>query len=507
MGKTVTTQQMIDRFRHARRACVPIIAINTPDPASTIRMVVANTEDPKEGGVAVKIAWDIVGGLLALTEDSKAFVAQEAETVDPTQNDPVALCEVVRRLPRKSVVCMHLGHRWLGDPAVVQAIWNLRDLFKRDGRTLVLLCRSVQIPPELGDDVIVLEEPLPDATELAGIVRRLHEGVQLPLREEHLGDAVDALRGVSAFAAEQITAMSLRKSGLDLGELWDRKKQQIEQCPALRVLDDPDESFASIGGCESIKSYLSRVLEGQGRPRAIVFLDEIEKMIAGTGDTSGVSQDQLGVLLSYMQDQKCSGMIFIGPPGAAKSAVAKAAGNSAGIPTIQLDLGAARGSLVGESEQRIRDALKVVTAVSAGSSLWIATCNSFGQLPPELRRRFTLGTFFFDLPTAEERRKIWEIYCRRYFDDAPVIRYMDQPQDEGWTGAEIRQCCDIAWRLECGLVEAADYIVPVSRSAADSLRKLREQANGRFLSASHRGVYRLDASHEQPVLDRPVTIE
>lgn len=30
--------------------------------------------------------------------------------------------------------------------------------------------------------------------------------------------------------------------------------------------------------------------------------------------------------------------------------------------------------------------------------LWIATYNSIGTLPPELRRRFTLGTYFFDLP-------------------------------------------------------------------------------------------------------------
>jgi hypothetical protein len=28
------------------------------------------------------------------------------------------------------------------------------------------------------------------------------------------------------------------------------------------------------------------------------------------------------------------------------------------------------------------------------------------SLPPELRRRFTLGTFFFDLPCVEERQAI-----------------------------------------------------------------------------------------------------
>jgi AAA+ superfamily predicted ATPase len=113
-----------------------------------------------------------------------------------------------------------------------------------------------------------------------------------------------------------------------------------------------------------------------------------------------------------MQDNSASGVIFIGPPGSAKSMVAKAAGTEAGVPTIQLDLGAMRGSLVGQSESQVRSALKVITAVASGKTLWIATCNSIGNLPPELRLRFTLGTFFFDLPAAAERDRIWNIYLK-----------------------------------------------------------------------------------------------
>jgi SpoVK/Ycf46/Vps4 family AAA+-type ATPase len=199
-------------------------------------------------------------------------------------------------------------------------------------------------------------------------------------------------------------------------------------------------------------------------------------------------------------------MIFVGPPGAAKSAIAKSAGNQAGIPTVQLDLGAAKGSLVGQSEQQLRDALKVITAVSNGRSLWIATCNAIADLPPELRRRFTLGTFFFDLPDAEERAAIWEIYTRKYQIECfktgkrkdSVQAVNPPPNDEGWTGAEIRQCCDIAWRLGCSLKEAAGFVVPVSKSAADKLEALRNQADCKFLSASQPGVYRKQVSPTKP---------
>ena len=60
---------------------------------------------------------------------------------------------------------------------------------------------------------------------------------------------------------------------------------------------------------------------------------------------------------------------------------------------------------------------------------------------------------------------------------------------EGWTGAEIKECCRKAYRLKVSLGDSARYIVPVSRSAADQIQALRKQASGRFLSASKPGVY------------------
>jgi SpoVK/Ycf46/Vps4 family AAA+-type ATPase len=215
-----------------------------------------------------------------------------------------------------------------------------------------------------------------------------------------------------------------------------------------------------------------------------VFLDESEKAFAGTGtDLSGVKTELTGAILSWMQDRSADGCLLIGPPGAAKSLVAKATGNTAGIPTIAFDLGAMQNALVGSSGERLRSALKVVDAVTNGRSLWIATCNSIGTLPPELRRRFTLGTFFFDLPSPEERAAIWKIYLTKYGGSGEL------PDDDGWTGAEIKECCRKAYRLKLTLKESAEYIVPVSRSAADQIKMLRQQASGKFISASNPGIY------------------
>src|SRR5260370_20990299 len=73
-----------------------------------------------------------------------------------------------------------------------------------------------------------------------------------------------------------------------------------------------------------------------------------------------------------------------------------------------------QNSLVGASGERLRSALQVVDAVSSGRSLWIATCNSIGVLPPELRRRVTLATLFFDLSTKGERATVCTNYLAKY---------------------------------------------------------------------------------------------
>jgi hypothetical protein len=486
---------MIEQYRRARRAGTPLIAITTPDPEATMQAVAGDDQQPV-------IQWDICNGWRARNAAAQTVLRQisAGNDLQMMTANPAEMVMLAAQLPAQTTLFVLNAHRYLTadntptSAGFAQGLWNLRDQYKAAGAAVVLLAPQLTLPVELQQDVLALDEPLPDEAALRAVISALCESNELPCPDAATLDrAVDALRGLAAFPAEQVTAMSLARSGLKVDELWERKRQMIDATPGLAVWRG-GETFADVGGSAVVKDFLTRILTGRARPRVIVFIDEIEKAMGGAqGDTSGVSQDFLGTLLTEMQDTRAVGSIFIGPPGSGKSAVAKAAGAEGGIPTIALDLSGMKASLVGESEQRLRQALKVIRAVGSNQALWLATCNRIASLPPELRRRFTLGTFFFDLPSEEERRAIWEIYLRKYNLPAP-----EGVNDDGWTGAEIRQCCDIAWRLDVPLRQAAQFVVPVARAAAEEIEQLRRQAAGRFLSASFPGTYEYQTSAPAP---------
>jgi adenylate kinase family enzyme len=440
--------------------------------------------------------WDVQRGVMPVNEagqDAMGFIQ-----ADNTVGNPLGMLDEAAKLPERTMLFVHNAAKVAEAAGLpwIQGVWNLRDQFKQDRRTLILLGRDSVVPAELEGDVVTLDEELPGKEELEAIVRSLDEAAcksvsdRPKAKESTIGRAVEAIQGLAAFPAEQAVAMSVRATGFDLDHLWEVKRSMIEDTPGLSCWRG-GEKFDDIGGLENAKQYCSQLIQGRKRYGAVVFIDEIEKLMAGStgSDTSGVSQGFLQVLLTYMQDHNVSGMIFVGHPGAGKSMLGKALGSEAGVPTIALDTNAMKSSLVGSSEQRIRSAMKVITAVSNDRPLFVATCNAIANLPPELRRRFTAGTFFFDLPTEDERQVIWDHYIKQYNleEDSDA----DLPDDKDWTGAEIRSCCQGAWERKVSLVNAAQFVVPVAKADPERIERLRKEAAGRYISASEFGTYKI----------------
>jgi hypothetical protein len=485
-----TTKQ----FNAARRVSVPLVVWKTPDAAATISAVQTGAKFPV-------FQWDIVRGIMPANEMARGKSEQGCGVGNPPE-----MLDAAQKLPAHSVMFMHNAQRFMDDSTVLQGIWNLRDTNKSEHRMLVLLAPQMRTPIELSNDILAIDESLPDAAQLKEIVETQVGHARLGATESgakfkdvgaaDVDKAVDALSGLSAFSAEQTVAVSFEKNEagvcLNQNTLWDRKRQAIEETRGLKVWRD-GETLSDVQGCTNIKDFACKIIGGRLPPRAIVFIDEIEKSLGGaSGDTSGTTQDQLGVLLKEMQDKKAQGILFVGHPGSAKSMVAKATGNTAGVVTIQLDLGAMKGGLVGESETNIRAAMKVIDAVSGGRALYVATCNKIvGQaMPPELKRRFTFGTFFFDLPTMIERVAIWNHYLNK-FDLKSEKRNAAKMDDEGWTGADIFNCCNRAWMFNCSLAEAAKYATPICKTDPMAIEALRNVADNAFISANYEGLYRM----------------
>jgi hypothetical protein len=486
-------------FRNARRVSTPIIAVISPDPGAASAALVKTL-----GANVPKLQWDAAQGLRPYSQakvDSDAYANFQFQDKKQGLSPVEVLTRAQTSVPDSGVLFLMNAHLLLENQQmripVIQAIWNLRDAFKVDGRTLVLLGVHFAPPPELAGDIFIIDDPLPTPEELSAIILRQHLNADLPPPDATtLKQAIEATSGLPPFPAEQVVSMALTKSGIQLLPLWERKRQMIRQTPGLTVWQG-GESLADLKGIDHAKAFIQRYIDADGF-RAIVFIDEGDKAFSGgmsdyTGD-SGVAKDQVGTILSYIEDTGSPGILLAGVAGTGKTQLAKAAGATSGKPLIAFDLGAMKGGTVGSSEAQIRNALKVVTAVAQGKVLFIMTANKTTSFSPELNRRFA-DQFFFALPSDEAREQIWPVYVAKNGLTKEQAKF-PRGFDHNWTGAEIKRACERASLFKCSVVEAAEFIVPTYRSGRDAIRDLYRQAEGRFLSASEPGLFRIPADFD-----------
>lgn len=484
---------MLQQFTTARERGVPIVAVRSADQIATLD---ALAEASKDYPVLV---WDAVRGLSGRNQKGKQALA----TAKVNSADTIGFAEAMvaaQLLPKTALVVALNAHRQLQsqEPAqtaqAVQAVSNVRDTFKQDFRMLVLLGPHLVLPAELDQDVVTLDDPLPGPEALKQIITEMHASAKPPLpapTADTMRRAVDAVSGLSAFAAEQVIAMSLDEQlqGLDVAALWERKRVMIEQTPGLSV-HRGKETFDDLRGLTSVKARLRAHVHAKTPVGVVVWIDEGSDVFSNVeNDTSGVKTDQQRGMLVEMEQNGWRGCIFVGVPGSGKSALAAAFGNEAGVQTVCMDFGGMESKWVGDSEANLRQALRVIKAVGRGNAFFVLTCNSLKGIRPQFQRRFRRGVFFFDLPSAEEREAIWQLYMAKY----KVSNKQARPDDNGWTGSEIRECCESAWDTGVSLTDAAKFIIPVSRSRATEIEEMRREAHGRFLDASGDGAYRYEA--------------
>ena len=439
--------------------------------------------------------WDVSAGLQIPGKGN-------TQAADASGTDPLAAIRSLNALASpdsSAIIVLKNFHRFLASAEIVQALVQQVTTGKSNRTFVVILSPIVQVPVEMEKLFVVVEHDLPTYQQIEEIARGIatEEG-ELPEGPE-LEMVLAAASGLTRYEAEAAFSLSLvRHKQVRADAVWELKCQTLKKS-GLLTLHRGGETFANLGGMESLKSFCARALRRHG------------------------PQDPL---------KRARGILMLSPPGCGKSQFAKSLGNEVGRPTLCMDIGTLMGSLVGSTEANIRQALRIADAMapcilfideidkglsgvaSSGQTdsgvsarlfgyflSWlndhesdvfvVATSNDISRLPPEFSRseRFD-GIFFVDLPGVAQRRTIWRMYDEKFGLDTT----QPKPVDADWSGAEIRSCCRLAALLDVPLVAAAQNVVPVARTAYESVERLRTWASGRCLSADEAGIYSANAN-------------
>ena len=424
--------------------------------------------------------------------------------------DPLDAVAGVQELSDDALVLLHDMHLYLedADPVLLRVIKNTLRRAKSVGQVMIFTgCRLV-MPPELKHDMTVCAYRLPDADTLGvvldGICRSA--GIEEAPSGDNRQALLDAAGGLTCPEAENAFALSIIETGGLNPAAVSREKAQAIQSGGILEIVETHNSLDDLGGLDALKAWLmSRKDAFTSRARAF-----------------GLPQPK--------------GVLIAGVPGTGKSLCARITADVLGCPLLRLDVGRLFGSLVGQTEQNVREVLMTAESI-APCVLWIdelekgfsgmhrsggsdggvgarllgtflnwmqdktapvfvaATANDVSLLPPELLRKGRMDELFFvNLPSVQERTAIWRILIERYgrhtsdFDVKSLAR-----ATEGYTGSEIEQIIidamyhAFAAGMELttvGLARAVSDIVPLSRLSAEAIQAMRRWADGRARNAT-----------------------
>ena len=480
----------------------PAVALETEEEDRALALVDAAARDLQ---LAV-FDWTLTRGLVRRGHEQPVYESAK----------PAAALLAAAELSVEAIFVLRDLRPHLGDPAVSRALRDLLDAFEASPRlsTVVLLGTRPDLPGEIDDRVVHVPLGLPSETEyraaLTAVADSLAAGgrAQVSLTPDDHAALAAALRGLTLNQARQALARVAIEDGRlsrdDLPRLVDLKARALQSDGLLEYFP-PADNAAALGGFNRLRAWLDRARIGFS-PQARALNLPAPK-----------------------------GVLLVGVQGCGKSLAAKAIARAWEMPLLKLDAGRLYDKYIGETERNLRKALAVAESL-APSVLWIdeiekalatgdgdgsdgglsqrmlgtiltwmnerpaevflvATANDVFRLPPELLRKGRFDELFFvDLPTAEEREQILAIHLRmRRQDPAAVDLGVLAAATEGFSGAELEQvvvgallgALHAATPLDTpALAREAASTVPLSRSRAEDVQRLRALAAERFVPVS-----------------------
>lgn len=445
------------------------------------------------------VQWDVAGG----------FTTRMGPGLEANAPDPRKALEAIKasRQVKRAVFLPDFHDLWT-NPQLKRMLKSLAHDLRQGRTTLVVTLPSRAIPEELVDEAVVLELPPPDRDELDKLLTAITSGCRVELTPLGRDKLLTAALGLTMAQARRVFAKAIVNDGVlddrDIELVQQEKRQIIRESGALEFLP-PLADAAWVGGLDVLKDWL--------RLRERAFTAEAREY--GLPAPKGVA--------------------LVGIPGTGKSLTAKMVAALWKVPLLRLDVGALFGGLMGQSEERTRQALALAETV-APCVLWIdeiekatqanelgtgttqrvigtiltwmqektapcfvvATANDVSKIPAELMRRGRFDELFFlDLPTHGERRQIFSVHLQqrhRLSADYDLERLAAASQ--GLVGAELEQAIIEAMYTAFhqdrefttdDIVRALERLVPLSVSCRETVEYLRGWLQeGRAQSASFR---------------------
>lgn len=332
-----------------------------------------------------------------------------------------------------------------------------RKLYDRDfDATIILVSSIVKVPDELQPYVSFLDFGLPDDAEIDRLIfKHIEVNKYTPetdFEKNELPKLRLALKGMTPFVVDRMLDVAMNQNGTlnaqDHALIMSQKKQLVKKSGVLEYIEQKNK-LRDIGGLNHLKNYLS--------DKALVRKYMADAIRCGISVPKGI--------------------FLVGMPGCGKSLCAEATSACFGEPLLKMDMGNLMDKYVGNSEEKLRKAIKTAEAV-APCVLWIdeiekgfsgiggqsdvvtrmfgtfltwmqnkesavyvvATANNINGLPPELKRKGRFDEIFFvDLPNDNERKDIFNVHLEK---KRQALRINQDCKDiiestDGFNGADI----------------------------------------------------------------------
>ncbi|MFO0839977.1 MAG: AAA family ATPase [Phycisphaerae bacterium] len=493
----MSDRNQLTNFLLARHRCISIVTVEEEEALALVRHVALELNRPLW-------IWAAHGGV-------REGLLADSASVSNTE-DPVAGLAYLASLDQQPLlVPLDLsGH--LRNEKPLRAFRNLLMRAERTQAQIILLNPSDDLPDVVRAHSTPLELSLPDDVELEATVRatlrRVNENTPLDIdiTRHGLQTLLRNLRGLSTRVAEQVIRDALldrRFDDADINHVLAGKRRALQGGGLLEFIESPVD-LGEIGGLATLKRWLAQ-RQRSFTPEAVEY---------------GLPAPR--------------GVLMLGVQGAGKSLCAKAIATAWQRPLLRLDVGALYDKYVGESERRLRDALRQAQRM-APIVLWIdeiekafasaasrstdgglsqrmfgelltwmqehrepvflvATANDIEALPSELLRKGRFDEIFFvDLPDESTRREILAIHLRKRRRDPKLFDLAAlAAAGDGFSGAEIEQAIVAAAHAafsERRAFTTADILAalraspPLAVTMREHVTALREWAQGRCVRA------------------------